>query len=202
MVRPEPDSIRFPRRSADRGNEDHLRDPRDIAEIKKLQQRVRDLELWQEERYEAAGTDSAIWDDEEGLKETELGFIVWDDENVEATSIDQEPQYDEDGIMPDAEECLSIQKFLGWIMIQEERVEEADNNHKSSMVSSVPSRFEGSNKFMEEVLIWATTSAPSLVEYHHDFWRTLLRKLKFSGDARKHNKIPNKYHIRIFLDIT
>ncbi|GJU49989.1 hypothetical protein Tco_1219544 [Tanacetum coccineum] len=39
-----------PRRDADRGNEDGWRDPYDIAEIERLQQRVWDLELQQEER--------------------------------------------------------------------------------------------------------------------------------------------------------
>ncbi|KAD0962278.1 hypothetical protein E3N88_43504 [Mikania micrantha] len=35
---------RHPRRPADRGNEDYRRDPRDVEEIARLQQRIRDLE--------------------------------------------------------------------------------------------------------------------------------------------------------------
>lgn len=56
-----------PRRNANRGNEDNLRDPRDIEEIARLQQRVRDLELQQEERVEETETDTRIWDDGAGF---------------------------------------------------------------------------------------------------------------------------------------
>ncbi|KAF5814501.1 hypothetical protein HanXRQr2_Chr03g0111741 [Helianthus annuus] len=54
---------RHPRRNADRGNEDYRRDPRDIEEIARLQQRVRDLELRRGIRSdEETETDSVIWD--------------------------------------------------------------------------------------------------------------------------------------------
>ncbi|KAD4177938.1 hypothetical protein E3N88_26529 [Mikania micrantha] len=54
------------RRGADRGNEDDGRDPLDIAEIARLQQRVRDLELEREEVEEETETDSIIRDNGEG----------------------------------------------------------------------------------------------------------------------------------------
>ncbi|KAL4590467.1 hypothetical protein LXL04_003397 [Taraxacum kok-saghyz] len=41
-----------PRRNADRGHEGFLRNPRDVEEIARLQQRVRDLEMQQGERSE------------------------------------------------------------------------------------------------------------------------------------------------------
>ncbi|KAD2806196.1 hypothetical protein E3N88_39573 [Mikania micrantha] len=53
---------RHPRRTADRGNEDTGRDPRDIAEIARLQQRIRDLEFEKEERDEETQTDSIVGD--------------------------------------------------------------------------------------------------------------------------------------------
>uniref|UniRef100_A0A251TRQ2 RNA-directed DNA polymerase n=1 Tax=Helianthus annuus TaxID=4232 RepID=A0A251TRQ2_HELAN len=55
-----------PRRDADRGNEDYWRDPRDIAEIARLQQQVRDLQLQLEERNEETDTDIDIWDGDDG----------------------------------------------------------------------------------------------------------------------------------------
>ncbi|MFS7899882.1 putative nucleotidyltransferase, Ribonuclease H [Helianthus anomalus] len=57
-----------PRRDADRGNEDYWRDPRDIAEIARLQQQVRDLQLQLEERNEETDTDTdtIIWDGDDG----------------------------------------------------------------------------------------------------------------------------------------
>ncbi|XP_022011578.1 uncharacterized protein LOC110911283 [Helianthus annuus] len=55
---------RHPRRNADRGNEDYRRDPRDVEEIARLQQRVRDLELQRGVRSdEETETDSINWDD-------------------------------------------------------------------------------------------------------------------------------------------
>nr|KAJ0194330.1 hypothetical protein LSAT_V11C800427110 [Lactuca sativa] len=55
---------RNPRRFAGRGNEDRHRDPRDVEEIARLRQRVRDLEVQQEERSEeGTNTDPRIWDD-------------------------------------------------------------------------------------------------------------------------------------------
>lgn len=59
---------RHHRRYADRGNEDEGRDPRDIAEIARLQQRVRDLELQREDRFEVIETDNDIGDDEGGIE--------------------------------------------------------------------------------------------------------------------------------------
>ena len=55
---------RQPRKDADRGNEEYVWDPRDIAEIARLQQRVRDLELQQEERDEETESDIGIWGDD------------------------------------------------------------------------------------------------------------------------------------------
>ncbi|KAJ9548942.1 LOW QUALITY PROTEIN: hypothetical protein OSB04_021485 [Centaurea solstitialis] len=55
-----------PRRDADRGNDDGWRDPRDIAEIARLQQRVRELELQREERREETETDTDVWGDGDG----------------------------------------------------------------------------------------------------------------------------------------
>lgn len=52
-----------PRRDADRGNEDGWRDPRDIAEIARLQQRVRDLELQHGEHGEETESDIGVWGD-------------------------------------------------------------------------------------------------------------------------------------------
>ncbi|XP_035836015.1 uncharacterized protein LOC118485763 [Helianthus annuus] len=58
------------RRNADRGNEDYRRDPRDIEEIVRLQQRIRDLELQQEPRFgEDTDTDRDIWDDGTGYQD-------------------------------------------------------------------------------------------------------------------------------------
>ncbi|KAJ9543242.1 hypothetical protein OSB04_022949 [Centaurea solstitialis] len=55
---------RHPRRNADRGNEDYRRDPRDIEEIARLQQRVRDLELQRGfQSDEDTETDSIVWDE-------------------------------------------------------------------------------------------------------------------------------------------
>lgn len=55
---------RNPHRFAGRGNEDRHRDPRDVEEIARLRQRVRDLEVQQEERSEeGTNTDPRIWDD-------------------------------------------------------------------------------------------------------------------------------------------
>ncbi|KAD6795090.1 hypothetical protein E3N88_05986 [Mikania micrantha] len=54
---------RHPRRFADRGNEDPRRDPRDVEEIARLQQKIRDLELQQERLdEEETETDSYIRD--------------------------------------------------------------------------------------------------------------------------------------------
>ncbi|XP_022023527.1 uncharacterized protein LOC110923773 [Helianthus annuus] len=53
---------RSPRRDADRGNEDDRRDPRDIEEIARLQQRVRDLELQQEARFQGSDDESIVRD--------------------------------------------------------------------------------------------------------------------------------------------
>ncbi|KAJ0589753.1 putative nucleotidyltransferase, Ribonuclease H [Helianthus annuus] len=58
---------RHHRRDAERGNVDGQRDPRDIEEIARLQQRVRDLEL-QHDGYE---------------EETDTDFIIRDDEGVD-----------------------------------------------------------------------------------------------------------------------
>ncbi|KAL4570144.1 hypothetical protein LXL04_025795 [Taraxacum kok-saghyz] len=52
-----------PRRDADRGNEADIRDPRDVAEIARLQQRVRDLELQQEEPGEETESDVGFFGD-------------------------------------------------------------------------------------------------------------------------------------------
>jgi len=53
-----------PRRNADRGNEEYIRDPRDIEEIARLQQQVRDLERQQGQRSEEeTETDFGIQDD-------------------------------------------------------------------------------------------------------------------------------------------
>ncbi|XP_021991808.1 uncharacterized protein LOC110888596 [Helianthus annuus] len=58
------------RRNADRGNEDYRRDPRDIEEIARQQQRIRDLELQQEPRFgEDTDTDRDIWDDGTGYQD-------------------------------------------------------------------------------------------------------------------------------------
>ncbi|KAJ9555026.1 hypothetical protein OSB04_009640 [Centaurea solstitialis] len=55
---------RHPRRNAERGNEDQWRNPRDVEEIARLQQRVRDLELQREGGFdEETYTDSDIWDE-------------------------------------------------------------------------------------------------------------------------------------------
>ncbi|KAD3640143.1 hypothetical protein E3N88_29366 [Mikania micrantha] len=51
-----------PRRGTDRGNEDEGRDPRDIAEIARLQQRVRDLELERDDHEEETESDPVIRD--------------------------------------------------------------------------------------------------------------------------------------------
>ncbi|KAD5507983.1 hypothetical protein E3N88_15686 [Mikania micrantha] len=61
------DVRRNPCRVAERGNEDEGRDPRDIAEIARLQQRIRDLELDREEREGETNTDFIFWDYGEGL---------------------------------------------------------------------------------------------------------------------------------------
>ncbi|KAD4586451.1 hypothetical protein E3N88_24052 [Mikania micrantha] len=55
-----------PCRGADRGNEDEGRDPRDIAEIARLHQRVRDLELERDNHEEETESDPAIRDFGEG----------------------------------------------------------------------------------------------------------------------------------------
>ncbi|GJV52625.1 hypothetical protein Tco_1448366, partial [Tanacetum coccineum] len=39
------------------------RDPRDIEEIERLQQRIRELELQEDERNEETESNSAVWDD-------------------------------------------------------------------------------------------------------------------------------------------
>nr|KAJ0201155.1 hypothetical protein LSAT_V11C600337710 [Lactuca sativa] len=53
-----------PYRFTDRGNEEPQRDPQDIEEIARLQQRVRDLEMQHEEHSEeGTNTDPRIWDD-------------------------------------------------------------------------------------------------------------------------------------------
>ncbi|KAJ9553571.1 hypothetical protein OSB04_017616 [Centaurea solstitialis] len=52
------------RRFAAGGNGHEQRDPRDIAEIERLQQRIRDLELNQYERDDRSTTESVVWDDD------------------------------------------------------------------------------------------------------------------------------------------
>ncbi|GJW89723.1 hypothetical protein Tco_0167276 [Tanacetum coccineum] len=48
------------RRYAARGNGNEHRDPHDIAEIERLQERIRELELNQFNRYEGSTTDSVV----------------------------------------------------------------------------------------------------------------------------------------------
>jgi hypothetical protein len=57
---------RHHRRDADRGNEGGARDPCDIAEIARLQQRVRDLELRHEEYYDKSDTDVQEYEEDDG----------------------------------------------------------------------------------------------------------------------------------------
>ncbi|KAD4384563.1 hypothetical protein E3N88_24731 [Mikania micrantha] len=49
---------RNPRRHADRGNEEPARDPRDVEEIARLQQRIRDLELQRQGHFDDSETES------------------------------------------------------------------------------------------------------------------------------------------------
>ncbi|KAD5507419.1 hypothetical protein E3N88_15122 [Mikania micrantha] len=53
------------RRFAARGNGFEQRDPRDVAEIERLQQRVRELELSQVNRDDESVTESVVWEDED-----------------------------------------------------------------------------------------------------------------------------------------
>ncbi|KAD3337158.1 hypothetical protein E3N88_32678 [Mikania micrantha] len=55
---------RNPRRHADRGNEEPARDPRDVEEIARLQQRIRDLELQRHGHFDDSETESVIWEEE------------------------------------------------------------------------------------------------------------------------------------------
>lgn len=88
-----------PRRDANRGNEDEWRDPRDIAEIERLQQRVRDLELQQEERRGETDTDIDAWGDGErygnpfGGRNPRRGLYVTDPIRSMGVKIDV-PEFD------------------------------------------------------------------------------------------------------------
>ncbi|KAD4178160.1 hypothetical protein E3N88_26751 [Mikania micrantha] len=53
------------RRFAAGGNGHEQRDPRDIAEIERLQQRIRDLELNQFHHEDDSATESVVWDHED-----------------------------------------------------------------------------------------------------------------------------------------
>ncbi|KAK9079040.1 hypothetical protein SSX86_000709 [Deinandra increscens subsp. villosa] len=148
------------RRFAARGNDDYHRDPRDVEEIERLQhklrdlerdlkikrlrQRFRDLELKWEMRNVETKSDAFVWD--EGDDEEENPFVhpqsrfiesVYEDESGRDCLSIEEPRYDEDGTIPDAEECLQIQKFLGWIIIQEDEPVE-ENVVQQNMFQKTP----------------------------------------------------------------
>lgn len=69
------DACTDPRRNANRGNEDYRRNPRDIEEIERLQQRVWDLELQHGIRSE---------------EEIETYYVIWDDGDNHHNSQGQE----------------------------------------------------------------------------------------------------------------
>ncbi|KAD5508850.1 hypothetical protein E3N88_16553 [Mikania micrantha] len=63
------------RRGAAGGNGHEQRDPRDIAEIERLQQRVRELEINQFHKEDDSGTESVIWEDEDdGFQNAEFAY--------------------------------------------------------------------------------------------------------------------------------
>ncbi|KAJ0439656.1 hypothetical protein HanHA300_Chr16g0627731 [Helianthus annuus] len=140
------DRLNRDRRSAGRGNEIGNRDPqdvikikrlrnrvRDLEEIKRLQQRVRDLEEIRRLRQRVRDLEL-----QQGMcnTKTELSTIVWDEggdgeehsfghypprfyEPIYHMNLsEEEPRFDEDGIEPDEEECTFMQKVLNGTTIQ------------------------------------------------------------------------------------
>ncbi|KAJ0711542.1 hypothetical protein HanOQP8_Chr09g0325031 [Helianthus annuus] len=132
------------RRTADRGNDRVDSNPRDLK-IKRLRQRVRDLEeiqrlrqrvrdLKEIKRIRQRVQDLELQRDRR-IKETESGRVVRNDVNEEEEHpfghshtrfhepiyqeclSKDEPRFDEDGIIPDEEECMFVHQVLNGVTI-------------------------------------------------------------------------------------
>nr|GEX74951.1 hypothetical protein [Tanacetum cinerariifolium] len=94
------------RRSADRGNEKVDRDPGNISEIKRLQRRVRDLEI-QHEIRQIRKRIRELELQRELTKETESEPIIWDigDEEEEYSFVNKYPSLQEPSMLVKEESC-------------------------------------------------------------------------------------------------
>ncbi|KAJ0534065.1 hypothetical protein HanIR_Chr09g0415581 [Helianthus annuus] len=156
------DRLNRDRRSAGRGNETRNRDPRDIIKIKILRQRVRDLEEIKRFRQRVQDLEEIrrlrqhVRDlelqQEMRKTETESSTIVWDEGGdgeqqpfsrhshrflepiYPESEPEDEPKFDEDGMLPDEGEYYWLQQAVNGANREEE--EEENKDHKSLMVSS------------------------------------------------------------------
>ncbi|KAD7117439.1 hypothetical protein E3N88_04707 [Mikania micrantha] len=128
------------RRFADRGNEIRSRDPRDILKIKRLRQRVRDLEIQQEIKRLRQRVRNLELKREMRKTETESSTVVRDEgdggeqqpfspsprpprffEPIYPEGVSEDvPIFDEDGSDCDEKECSLLQKLLCAVTVQED----------------------------------------------------------------------------------
>ncbi|KAM0020464.1 hypothetical protein Hdeb2414_s0025g00667421 [Helianthus debilis subsp. tardiflorus] len=107
---------------------------RDLEEIKRLRQRVRDLDLQQEMRKTETELSTIVWD--EGGDGEQQPFSRHPHRFLEPIYLKSEPEdkpkFDEDGMLPDEEEYYWSQQAVNGTNLEEE---EEKDNHKPSKVS-------------------------------------------------------------------